>query len=68
MSALGFGARTFPRKVYSPLGLFTYSFFLAGIFHAHFFRQGNQPNQIKSSKTNLKHNLNISNLTQPNPT
>ena len=65
-SASLFPARSFPRCVFSPLGLISYCFFPASVFLVIFSKQGNQPDQIKPSKTKLKPNLNISNLSQPN--
>ena len=77
-----YGARSFPAGLF-PAGLFPANFsrlglfparsspllfFHTGMFPAIFFKQGNQQNQIKPSQTELKPNLNISNLTQPNLT
>ena len=75
-----FSPRIFPRyvfspRVFSPLVRFSANFFQARffilfsshavIFPVDFFKQGNQPNQIQQSKTKLKPNLTICNLTSP---
>ena len=59
-----FSDRSFPFRVF-PVSFSTTFFLPAGTFPVILFKQGNKPNHIISSQTNLKPSLTISNLTQP---